>query len=53
MYKLVGLDAAGNEQWRSTRGSNKNEAVNLLLERSMHTTGKFKEVTAMGECSWC
>jgi hypothetical protein len=52
MYKLIGYNKAGHALYRSTRGSNKNEAINLVLERSMHTTGKFKE-TAMGECVWC
>ncbi|WIA41424.1 hypothetical protein OEZ86_005007 [Tetradesmus obliquus] len=35
-------------QYRSTRGSNKNEALNRVLEDCMRTTGKFKEETAMG-----
>jgi hypothetical protein len=53
MYKLIGFNKTGQKLWRTIRGSNKNEAVNLLLERSMHTTGRFKEVTAMGKCFRC
>lgn len=59
MYIQVGVNkgvsiGAGEtvdlNQYRSTRGSNKNEALNRVLEDCMRTTGKFKEETAMGEC---
>lgn len=48
MYELVGVSKEGAKLWRSKRGSSKNEAFNLNIERSMHTTGKMKEETAMG-----
>ena len=48
MYVKIGTNSKGLTLWQSTRGSSKNEAANLVLERSMHTTGKMKQVTATG-----
>lgn len=48
LYTPMGVSKDNLTYWRCARGSSKNEAVNLILERSLHTTGKMKEETAMG-----
>lgn len=48
MYVEVGKTKQGLTTWRSTRGSSKNEAANLVIERSLHTTGRMNEMTAVG-----
>ncbi len=49
MYVEVGRTKQGLTTWRSTRGSSKNEAANLVIDRSLHTTSRMNEVTALGE----
>lgn len=53
MYVEIGKAKSGLTLWRCTRGSSKNEAANLVLERSMHTTGKMTLVTATGQYLVC
>jgi hypothetical protein len=48
MYIEIGKTKRGLTKWRSTRGSSKNEAANLVLEHSMHTTAPMNEDTAAG-----
>eukprot|EP00775_Hariotina_reticulata_P012129 gene12129-12267_t len=48
MYVEVGKTKSGLTLWRCTRGSAKNEAANLVAERSLHTTAKMNELTATG-----
>jgi len=48
MYVEVGKTKSGLTLWRCTRGSGKNEAANLVAERSLHTTAKMNELTATG-----
>jgi hypothetical protein len=43
MYVKIGTTKDGLTLWRSTRGSSKNESVNLVAEHSLHTTGKMRE----------
>lgn len=50
MYVAVGKTKTGLTKWRCTRGSSKNEAANLVIERSLHTTAKLTELTAGGGC---
>lgn len=52
MYVEVGRTKQGLTTWRSTRGSSKNEAANLVIERSLHTTGRMNEITALGELQY-
>lgn len=46
MYIKIGTTKDGLTLWRSTRGSSKNESVNLVAEHSLHTTGKMRERVA-------
>lgn len=48
MYLRVGTTKEGLALWRCIRGSSKNEAVNLVAERSLQTTAKFTERTGLG-----
>ena len=41
MYVKIGTNSKGLTLWQSTRGSSKNESVNLVAEHSLHTTGKM------------
>jgi hypothetical protein len=49
MYVYLGKNKAGLRLWRCKRGSSKNEAANLVIERSMNTTAKMKQLTATGQ----
>jgi hypothetical protein len=49
MYLRVGTSKEGLALWRSIRGSSKNEAVNLVIEKSLQTTAPMQEDTALGE----
>ncbi len=48
MYVKVGKTKGGLTLWRCIRGSSKNEAANLVIERSLHTTAKMTQLTATG-----
>jgi hypothetical protein len=50
MYVAAGKTKGANPMtlWRCKRGSNKNEAANLVVERSLHTTTKMSLLTATG-----
>jgi len=48
MYVKIGKTKAGLTLWRCKRGSSKNEAANLVIERSLHTTAKMTQLTATG-----
>jgi hypothetical protein len=47
----VGKTKGGLTLWRCKRGSSKNEAANLVIERSMHTTARMLQITATGQLS--
>jgi hypothetical protein len=49
MYVEVGKNKGGLTLWRCQRGSSKNEAANLVIERSLHTTAKMTQLTATGQ----
>jgi hypothetical protein len=51
MYVEVGKTKGGLTLWRCKRGSSKNEAANLVIERSMHTTARMLQITATGQLS--
>ncbi len=46
MYVKIGTSKDGLTLWRCTRGSSKNESVNLVAENSLRTTGKMRERVA-------
>ena len=50
MYVRVGTSSDGLAYWRCVRGSSKNEAINLVVERGMHTTGQMEEDTGLSKC---
>ncbi len=49
MYVEVGKTKSGLTLWRCKRISSKDEAANLVMERSLHTTAKMNELTATGQ----
>jgi hypothetical protein len=49
MYVELKKTKAGLTAWRCKRGSSKNEAANLVIERSLHTTAKMTQLTATGQ----
>ena len=49
MYVNMGKGSLGLTQWRTVRGSSKNEASNQVLEAAIKTSGLLGEGTGRGK----